>query len=94
MESTPSATYKGYDIYPLVYRHDPPRQWHERRADRAFNASVVICAAGHQPGTERSRVFPVSGEPWENIGAARRGVMKAAEDIINGLVPGQSIEGM
>jgi len=38
--------------------------------------------------------FHIPPAPWENIGAARRGVVKAAEDIINGLVPGQSIAGL
>jgi len=94
VDSTPSATYKGFDIYPLVYRHDPPREWHAPRPDRTYNASVVICVEGHQPGAGRSRVFPVLAEPWEKIGAARRGVVKAAEDIINGLIPGQSVVGL
>lgn len=27
MEAHPSATYKGYDIYPLVYKHTAERAW-------------------------------------------------------------------
>ncbi|MDF3884464.1 hypothetical protein P3W83_18630 [Cupriavidus basilensis] len=94
MDDKPSASYKGFDIYPLVYQHATVREWHQPKADRSFNASVVICREGQRPGTEHSRVFPSSAKPWENIGAARRGMLSFAQDIIDGRVPGQTVGGL
>ncbi|MBT1538941.1 hypothetical protein B7R78_0018100 [Ralstonia solanacearum] len=91
MNASPSATYKGFDLYPLVYKTEPVPSGPKKRPDRTFNASVVICLEGHQPGTEHSRVFRVAFASWENIGTARRGALKFGEDIINGLVPGESV---
>ena len=91
MNASPSATYKGFDLYPLVYKIEPVQSWPRRRPDRTFNASVVICREGHQPGTEHSRVFRLTAAPWENVGTARRGALKFGEDVINGLVPGESV---
>jgi hypothetical protein len=28
---------------------------------------------------------------WENVGTARRGALKFGEDVINGLIPGESV---
>ncbi len=91
MENYPSASYKGFDIYPLIYRCDPPREWHERRPDRTYSASVMICREGREPSSEFSQVFPLQAEQWECVGDAKRAVLKTAEAIINGLVPGQSV---
>ena len=51
----------------------------------------VICRAGHQPGAEHSRVFQMTPTAWENVGTARRGALKFGEDVINGLIPGESV---
>lgn len=91
MNASPSATYKGFDLYPLVYRTEPVQPRPKKRPDRTFDASVVICREGHQPGTEHSRVFRVTVSSWENVGTARRGALKFGEDVINGLVPGESV---
>lgn len=91
MNASPSATYKGFDLYPLVYKTEPVQSRPRKRPDRTFNASVVICREGHQPGTEHSRVFRVTLASWENVGTARRGALKFGEDVINGLVPGESV---
>lgn len=94
MDNSPSSTYKGYDIYPLVYRYDPPREWHAPRPDRTYNAAVVICVEGHRPGAGRSRVFPVLEERWDSLGVAKRAAVKAGEDIIDGLIPGHTVVGL
>jgi len=94
LDTGPFTRYKGFDLYPLIYRHQAERTWPERRPDRSFNASVVICREGHEPGTERSRVFRLAAAPWDNIGTARRGAVKFGEDIINGLVPGESVSAL
>jgi len=91
MNASPSATYKGFDLYPLVYRTETVQSWPRKRPDRTFNASVMICREGHPPGTEHSRVFRVTLAAWENVGTARRGALKFGEDVINGLVGGESV---
>lgn len=91
MNNTPSASYKGFDLYPLVYKIQPAQSWPRTKPDRSFTASVVICIEGHRPGSERTRVFRLESTPWENIGTARRGAVKFGEDIINGLIPGESV---
>ncbi|MDF3838405.1 hypothetical protein P3W85_36560 [Cupriavidus basilensis] len=92
MDNKPSASYKGFDIYPLIYPHVGERIGTQPRRDRSFNASVVICREGEKPGTEQSRVFPSSTKPWENIGAARRAMLSFAQEIIDGTVPGQALD--
>ncbi|CAG2157153.1 hypothetical protein LMG31506_05927 [Cupriavidus yeoncheonensis] len=91
MDAFPTATYKGYDLYPLVYKHVAERAWMEPRPDRSFNAAVVICREGRQPEGEMARTFRLDATPWDNVGAARRAVLRYAEDIINGAIPGQSV---
>ena len=91
MDNYPIAIYKGYDLYPLVFKHDVARVWPERRPDRSFDAAVVICREGGLPEGEQARTFRLDATPWDNVGAARRGVLRYAEDIINGAVPGQSV---
>lgn len=89
MDAYPICRYKGFDVYPLVYLFDPPREWHERRPDRSYSASVLICQAGEQPSMEHSRIFRLTATPWENIGTAKRAAAKMAEGIIDGFEPGQ-----
>ncbi|WP_020202064.1 MULTISPECIES: hypothetical protein [Cupriavidus] len=91
MDTNPIASYKGYDLYPLVYKHAVVRNWPERRPDRTFDAAVVICREGGEPSGGQARTFRLDSTQWDNVGAARRGVLRYAEDIINGAVPGQSV---
>ncbi|CAJ0695937.1 hypothetical protein ACTJK6_21430 [Ralstonia sp. 22086] len=93
MDTYPTSFYKGFAIYPLIYPFNPPREWHEKRPDRAYSVSVVICREGETMDDERSRVFRLRGEPWDNVGAAKRAATHGAEEIIDGLVPGQSMAG-
>nr|WP_256504969.1 hypothetical protein [Cupriavidus sp. WGlv3] len=89
--STPFASYKGFDLYPLVYRNRPEQAWPRTRPDNSFQASIVICREGYRPGEDHARVFPLGQSRWENIGSARRGALQFGEDIINGLVAGESV---
>lgn len=91
VDAYPTCRYKGFDVYPLIYLFDPPREWHERRPDRTYSASVLICLAGETPGLEQSHIFPLRATQWESIGTAKRAAAKMAEDIIDGFVPGQSM---
>lgn len=81
---------RGYDLC-LVYGHAVVRAWRERRPDRSFNAAVVICREGEHLQVEQARTFRLYATPWDNAGAARRAVLRYAEDIINGAIPGQSL---
>lgn len=91
VDAYPTCRYKGFDVYPLIYLFDPPREWHERRPDRTYRASVLICVAGEPPSAEHSRIFRLEADQWENIGTAKRAAAKMAEDIIDGFVPGSSM---
>lgn len=91
MDAYPICRYKGYDVYPLIYLFNPPREWHERRPDRSYSASVLICEAGELPGSVHSRIFRLQADPWESIGVAKRAAAKLAENIIDGFVPGQRL---
>lgn len=94
VDAYPSANYKGFDLYPLVYPYEPPREWHEPRPDRAYNASVVICREGSPPNAEHGRVFALPVAQWESLGAAKRAAVKTGEEIIDGLVEGMSTAGL
>ncbi|GMG92448.1 hypothetical protein SGO26_28005 [Cupriavidus metallidurans] len=87
----PFAFYKGFDLYPLVYKNQPVQTWPRVKPDGRFNASIVICRTGYRPGSEHTRVFRLENTLWENIGTARRGAVQFGEDIINGLVAGESV---
>ncbi|MGH8788407.1 MAG: hypothetical protein ACREYA_25410 [Cupriavidus necator] len=91
MDIYPAATYKGYDLYPLVYKHAAERVWPEPRPDRSFDAAVVICLEGESPEGMQARTFRLDAAPWDNVGGARRGALRYAEAIINGVVPGVSV---
>ncbi|MGO4307389.1 MULTISPECIES: hypothetical protein [unclassified Cupriavidus] len=94
MDTSPSANYKGYDIYPLIYTYHATREWYERRPDRTYSASVVICKEGQDPASDQVRLFPMLSNQWDSLGGARRAAVQAGEDIIDGFVPGQSITGL
>lgn len=94
MDSYPAASSKGFDIYPLVYNRQHPRVWHQRRPERAYGASVVICREGEKPTELVSRVFHVPDENWTEMGAAKRAAVRRGEDIIAGLVAGATLAGI
>ncbi|PLP99356.1 hypothetical protein [Cupriavidus pauculus] len=94
MDNIPAANSEGFDLYPLVYKYDPPREWHERRPDRSYSASVVICREGVAPSAESGRVFQVPDAQWEDLGAAKRAAVQHGADIIAGLISGTSLKGL
>src|SRR5690349_3223043 len=93
MDDAPSSNYKGFDIYPLVYKSDPTREWYERRPDRSYNVSVVICDEGSDPGGTSARVFPLPSDQWDSLGGAKRAAILGGQTIIDSLRPGESIGG-
>lgn len=94
MENHPSANCKGFDLYPLVYKFDPPREWNERRPDRSYSASVVICREGEPPHGGSARVFHVPDMQWSDLGLAKRAAVQYGENIIDGQVVGESLVGL
>jgi len=94
VDAYPTCRYKGFDVYPLIYLFDPPREWHERRPDRSYRASVLICQEGMPPSTEHSRIFALQADHWESIGIARRAATKMAEAIIDGICPWKDLRGV
>lgn len=94
MDNYPAANSKGFDIYPLVYKFDAPRGWHEPRPDRTYCASVVICREGQVPSGQSGRVFRLPDQQWADLGMAKRAAVRRGEDIIAGLVAGESTAGL
>ena len=91
VDARPTCRYKGFEVYPFIYLFDPPREWHGRRSDRSYNASVLICQAGEEPSMEDSCIFRLEATPWDSVGVAKRVAVKMAEGIIDGFVPGQTL---
>ena len=83
MNEAPSSNYKGFDIYPLVYKTETRREWYERRPDRAYNISVVICEEGMDPTADAAQVFPLLAEQWDSIGNAKRAAILGGQGIID-----------
>lgn len=94
MDNYPAANCKGFDIYPLVYAFDPPRVWNERRPDRSYCASVVICREGAAPNGDRARVFRLPDMQWSELGVAKRAAVQHGQHIIGGKVLGESLAGL
>ncbi|WP_144155885.1 hypothetical protein [Paraburkholderia sp. BCC1885] len=88
-------SYRGLEIYPLVYAHEPRGANGSRHYDAGFDASVKICRRGSDGSMTTSRVFRVpSGSPFGNTGDARMASASHAERVIDGMIAGQSIVGL
>jgi len=95
MDNYPATRANGFDIYPLVYKFDAPaREWNERKPDRTYSASVVICREGETPSGANGRVFKLPEQNWESLGVAKRAAVQRGLDIIGGRVPGESMAGV
>jgi hypothetical protein len=86
------ATYKGFEIHPLVFvrKHEPftkKSDW-----EQGYDISVRICRPGAGPGTAESRVFRIEREhPFDQLGDARRFAKDHGERVIDGTIPGESV---
>ncbi|MGF6757682.1 hypothetical protein [Paraburkholderia sp. GAS334] len=88
-------SYRGLEIYPLVYPHQPRGVDGSHHYDQGFDAAVRICRRGDGNTLTSSRVFRVSSiVPFEGAGEARRASTDHAERIIDGEIAGQSIAGL
>ncbi|AMP36675.1 hypothetical protein CJO78_03760 [Ralstonia solanacearum] len=91
VDTAPAETYRGFDLYPLLYRAPIPDVWPRPKMDRMYGVSVLICREGVAPGGPRSQVFRLQIEPIESIGSARRAAIAFAQRIIDGSVDGQTV---
>ncbi|ACD21306.1 hypothetical protein [Paraburkholderia phytofirmans] len=88
-------SYRGLEIYPLVYPHQPSGLNGIRHYDSGFDAAVRICRRGTDDTMTTSRVFRVpSRSPFGAAGDARIASTSYAEQVIDGMVAGQSIAGL
>lgn len=91
MDAYPTDRYKGYDLYPLVYRRPRVEEWPRKRPELAFDVSVMICVEGQQPGAEHSRLFRLTSGSCENVGSARRAAIDYGRSVIDGLADGETL---
>ncbi|MGA7780775.1 MAG: hypothetical protein WCA85_24165 [Paraburkholderia sp.] len=88
-------SYRGLEIYPLVYPHQPRSADGARHYDAGFDAAVKISRRGTDNMPSTSRVFRVpSTSPFSTTGGARMASANYAEQVIDGMVAGQSIVGL
>lgn len=76
MDNFPASRANGFDICPLVYKYDPPRERNERKPDHAYSASVVICREGEYPSSDNGRVFGLPEAQWGSVGVAKRAAVQ------------------
>lgn len=82
--------YKGYSVKPLVFRH---QQEGVQTRDRSFNVAVSIGRSNdpaHAVITFRMPVVSI----FDSFGDARRAGEQFGQDIINGKVPGCSLDSL
>jgi hypothetical protein len=88
-------SYRGLEIYPLVYAHQPREANGTRHYDAGFDAAVRISRPGVGDTVTTSRVFRVpSRSPFGTTGDARMASASHAELVIDGMIAGQSIVGL
>ncbi len=92
MDTIPTGTYRGYDLYPLFYRSAIASMENHAKTEPAYGVSVLICRAGAEPRGEQCRVFRLNAEPMDSVGKARRAAIAFAQRIIDGDEVGQSVE--
>ncbi|MGA3844065.1 hypothetical protein ACI2UC_23790 [Ralstonia nicotianae] len=92
MDTIPTGTYRGYDLYPLFYRSPLAGMEGHAKTDHAYGVSVLICREGTEPGGEQCRVFRLNAEPMDCVGKARLAAIAFAQRIIDGDEVGQSVE--
>ncbi|RQT87508.1 hypothetical protein [Burkholderia cepacia] len=77
-------TYRGFEIYPLIYPHFHTGSGRAHNYEAGFDAAVKVCLRGTDTTLTRSQTFKlVDGSPFANAGDARRASQRYAEDIID-----------
>ncbi|CDY79016.1 hypothetical protein BGLT_01709 [Caballeronia glathei] len=90
-DETPRS-YRGLEIYPLVYPHTPRSPGGTIHYDEGFDASVRISRPGKDAAAAASRIFRVPARvPFSGAGEARLASARYAERLIDGQIDGESI---
>jgi len=82
--------YKGFSVQALIYKYVPRTG---RARERLYDVSVRIGRKGESTIASPVFKFPLT-EPFMNLGDARRAGVAYAHKIINGDVPGSSLEAL
>ena len=90
MLATQLRSYKGYDLYPLVFSRKFERfDGHSRYAE-GYDIAIRVCRAGDRSGA--GRVFKMDQQQaFVSFGTARRAAYRHGEDIIDGRGEGASV---
>src|ERR1700733_6883796 len=81
-------SYRGLEIYPLIYPHKPRGADGSRHYDAGFDAAVKISRRGVDDSTTTSRVYRVPGEgPFSGSGEARPASTRYADGLIEATSP-------
>lgn len=85
-------SYRGLEIYPLVYPRKARGKFGSYDYDAGFDASVKICRRDDNDALSAGLVFRVPQlVPFGAAGEARRACATYAEQIIDGRIAGQSV---
>ncbi len=78
------CTYRGFEIYPLIYPHVAVPNGSAHNYDGGFDAAVKICRRGTGDTLTQSKTFRLhDGTPFDTSGDARRASLRYAEAIID-----------
>ncbi|MFP3569990.1 hypothetical protein [Paraburkholderia sp. SIMBA_030] len=87
-----TRTYRGLEIYPLVYPRTPRGAVGSYDYGAGFEAAVRICRRGTNDTLTASRIFRIPQRtPFRAAGEARRASTNYAERLIDGQIDGKSI---
>lgn len=87
-----ARTYRGLEIYPLVYPRIRRGAVGSYDYGDGFDAAVRICRRGTDDTLTASRVFRIPHRaPFGDAGEARKASSDYAERLIDGQVDGQSV---
>jgi hypothetical protein len=87
--------YKGFELHALVYPRNKKNHRAFTKSDEGYDAAVRICRPGAEQASANSSVFRVSRIwPFDGAGEARLACSAHAKRIIDGEIPGQSVEGL
>jgi hypothetical protein len=90
--STGFHSYRGLELYPLVFPHQAARPGFAHNYDEGFDAAVRIQEMEDAGAAARSRVFRLTVKrPFENAGDARRASIAYAEQLIDACDPDKTV---
>jgi hypothetical protein len=77
-------SYRGFEIYPLIYPHVPAANGAPHNYDAGFDAAVRICLRGATDTQTQSQTHRLrDNAPFGTAGDARRASVRYAENIID-----------